>query len=238
MDGVVGLSQPAVPPGQSFTYEFDVTQSGTFFYHAHVGLQLDRGLYGALISEPGENDRLRIDRGRRPPRRLADHHTGSRTRGDPGPAGYGQRVPQPGIFEWNDPPAPTERASITRTPRRSVGSRTPLVTQDGQPVSPVEVSTLVIGWANGATSSCGDEPRHVALAGESVGSRCRRRWDAVSRDSSATSTAVVWPPELQPARLRYEDLDVWSLTAGPDSCRLPVGGRHGAADQLAINGQI
>jgi FtsP/CotA-like multicopper oxidase with cupredoxin domain len=49
MDGVVGLSQSAVQPGQSFTYEFDVTQSGTFFYHAHVGLQLDRGLYGALF---------------------------------------------------------------------------------------------------------------------------------------------------------------------------------------------
>ena len=34
MDGVVGLSQPAVQPGESFTYEFDVTQTGS---RSHAG---------------------------------------------------------------------------------------------------------------------------------------------------------------------------------------------------------
>lgn len=51
MDGVPVLSQAAVAPGGTFVYEFDATVSGTFFYHAHVGLQLDRGLYGPLIIE-------------------------------------------------------------------------------------------------------------------------------------------------------------------------------------------
>jgi FtsP/CotA-like multicopper oxidase with cupredoxin domain len=52
MDGVPGLTQAPVMPGESFTYEFDAAPAGTYFYHPHVGLQLDRGLYGALIIEP------------------------------------------------------------------------------------------------------------------------------------------------------------------------------------------
>lgn len=49
MDGVPHVSQEPIPPGGDFTYEFTVPDPGTFFYHSHVGVQLDRGLYGALI---------------------------------------------------------------------------------------------------------------------------------------------------------------------------------------------
>jgi len=54
MDGTPGFSQPAVQPGQSFAYEFTVTEPGTYIYHTHVDdlNQLDRGLYGALVVEP------------------------------------------------------------------------------------------------------------------------------------------------------------------------------------------
>ncbi|VEG44436.1 putative multicopper oxidase [Mycolicibacterium flavescens] len=51
MDGVPVLSQPAVPAGQSFTYDFVVPDAGTYWYHSHEGTQLDRGLYGPLIIE-------------------------------------------------------------------------------------------------------------------------------------------------------------------------------------------
>src|SRR2546426_1471612 len=51
MDGVDGVTQPAIQPGQSFTYDFVVPVAGTYWYHSHVGLQLDRGLYGPLIVE-------------------------------------------------------------------------------------------------------------------------------------------------------------------------------------------
>lgn len=54
MDGVAGLTQPPVAPGESFTYEFRTTPAGTYFYHSHAGLQLDRGLYGPLVIEPTE----------------------------------------------------------------------------------------------------------------------------------------------------------------------------------------
>lgn len=52
MDGVPDLTQPAVAPGKSFIYEFPVTTPGTYWYHSHVGYQLDRGLYGPLIVVP------------------------------------------------------------------------------------------------------------------------------------------------------------------------------------------
>jgi multicopper oxidase len=51
MDGVPPLTQPPIPAGGSFTYEFVVPDAGTYWYHSHVGTQLDRGLYGPLIIE-------------------------------------------------------------------------------------------------------------------------------------------------------------------------------------------
>lgn len=61
MDGVPGVTQPAIRPGETFTYEFAVPVAGTYMYHSHAGLQLDRGLYGALIVE-APDEPLRYDR--------------------------------------------------------------------------------------------------------------------------------------------------------------------------------
>ena len=52
MDGVPDQTQPPIAPGGEFTYEFTVAHEGSYFYHSHVGLQMDRGLYGALIVSP------------------------------------------------------------------------------------------------------------------------------------------------------------------------------------------
>ncbi|HEX6232059.1 MAG TPA: multicopper oxidase family protein [Jiangellaceae bacterium] len=55
MDGVPEVSQEPIAPGEDFTYEFAVPNAGTYFYHSHVGVQLDRGLYGPLIvDDPAE----------------------------------------------------------------------------------------------------------------------------------------------------------------------------------------
>jgi FtsP/CotA-like multicopper oxidase with cupredoxin domain len=51
MDGVPGMTQAPVAPGAQYTYRFAVAQAGTYWYHPHVGVQLDRGLYGPLIVE-------------------------------------------------------------------------------------------------------------------------------------------------------------------------------------------
>ncbi|KAI9266034.1 multicopper oxidase-domain-containing protein [Sporodiniella umbellata] len=47
-DGVPGVTQDAIQPGETFLQRFKVTQAGTYFYHAHVGLQ-DDSVQGALI---------------------------------------------------------------------------------------------------------------------------------------------------------------------------------------------
>ena len=62
MDGVPGLTQPLVQPGESFEYDFVVPDAGTFWYHTHVHTeeQVDRGLYGPLIVE--EKTPLNVDR--------------------------------------------------------------------------------------------------------------------------------------------------------------------------------
>jgi FtsP/CotA-like multicopper oxidase with cupredoxin domain len=56
MDGVPGLTQSPIRPGESFVYEFTPPDAGTFWYHSHTdGLQqLGRGLAGVLIVDEGE----------------------------------------------------------------------------------------------------------------------------------------------------------------------------------------
>jgi FtsP/CotA-like multicopper oxidase with cupredoxin domain len=52
MDGVSGLTQEPAPPGGSFLYDFVADTPGTYLYHSHHGLQMDRGLVGPLIVDP------------------------------------------------------------------------------------------------------------------------------------------------------------------------------------------
>ncbi len=58
-DGVPGVTQEAIKPGETYTYEFVAKPAGTRFYHTHGGAamvdeaeQLDMGLSGAFIIEP------------------------------------------------------------------------------------------------------------------------------------------------------------------------------------------
>ncbi|CAN5614223.1 copper oxidase [soil metagenome] len=54
MDGVGGLTQPVIHPGETFTYEFDVRQVGTFMYHSHHDemTQMALGLMGMMVFHP------------------------------------------------------------------------------------------------------------------------------------------------------------------------------------------
>jgi FtsP/CotA-like multicopper oxidase with cupredoxin domain len=51
MDGVPGVTQRPVGRGESFEYRFRAEPAGTYFFHSHAGLQLDRGLLGPLVVE-------------------------------------------------------------------------------------------------------------------------------------------------------------------------------------------
>jgi FtsP/CotA-like multicopper oxidase with cupredoxin domain len=57
MDGVPGVTQKPVAPGETFVYEFQALDSGTYWFHPHVRSheQVERGLYGVLIVESPED---------------------------------------------------------------------------------------------------------------------------------------------------------------------------------------
>ena len=62
MDGVPGISFPGIRAGTSFTYEFPVKQSGTYWYHSHSGLQEQLGHYGPIVIDPAGPDPVAYDR--------------------------------------------------------------------------------------------------------------------------------------------------------------------------------
>lgn len=53
-DGVAGVTQDAVRPGQSYTYRFRADEVGSRWYHSHqqASEQVSRGLFGPLVIEP------------------------------------------------------------------------------------------------------------------------------------------------------------------------------------------
>ena len=55
-DGVPGVSFPGIAPRETFTYDFEVRQAGTYWYHSHSGLQEQEGLYGPIVIDPADPD--------------------------------------------------------------------------------------------------------------------------------------------------------------------------------------
>jgi FtsP/CotA-like multicopper oxidase with cupredoxin domain len=56
MDGVPGVTQPPIPPGGGFVYDFVPKDAGTFWFHPHIrsSEQVERGLFGVLVVEDRE----------------------------------------------------------------------------------------------------------------------------------------------------------------------------------------
>jgi FtsP/CotA-like multicopper oxidase with cupredoxin domain len=64
MDGVGGLSQPHIPSGKTFVYEFDLVKSGTFMYHPHSDemVQMAMGMMGFFVIHPRDPKFMPVDR--------------------------------------------------------------------------------------------------------------------------------------------------------------------------------
>ncbi|QNM83355.1 copper resistance system multicopper oxidase [Sphingomonas sabuli] len=62
MDGVPGISFPGIMPRSTFEYEFEVIQSGTYWYHSHSAYQEEDGLYGPIVIDPAGADPVAYDR--------------------------------------------------------------------------------------------------------------------------------------------------------------------------------
>lgn len=61
-DGVPGISFPGIEPGETFTYNFPITQAGTYWFHSHSGFQEPDGAFGAIVIEPKGREPYRYDR--------------------------------------------------------------------------------------------------------------------------------------------------------------------------------
>lgn len=64
MDGVSGLTQPRIPPGETWVYEFPLIQNGTFLYHPHADetVQMALGMMGFFVIHPRAPRAEPIDR--------------------------------------------------------------------------------------------------------------------------------------------------------------------------------
>ena len=64
MDGIAGLTQKAIPPGDTFKYEFTLKQNGTYMYHPHSDemVQIALGMMGFFIIHPKEAEEPKMDR--------------------------------------------------------------------------------------------------------------------------------------------------------------------------------
>jgi manganese oxidase len=64
MDGVSGLTQPAIEPGKTYVYEFTATRAGTFMYHPHADemTQMAMGMMGSWITHPKNINTMKVDR--------------------------------------------------------------------------------------------------------------------------------------------------------------------------------
>jgi len=53
-----------VQPGETFEYRFVLTDAGTYWYHSHTNetVQLERGLYGALVVLGVDEPTFDVDR--------------------------------------------------------------------------------------------------------------------------------------------------------------------------------
>lgn len=64
MDGVGGLSQPHIKPGETYAYEFMLRQHGTHMYHPHADemVQMAVGMMGMFIIHPKNGEEVPVDR--------------------------------------------------------------------------------------------------------------------------------------------------------------------------------
>ena len=64
MDGVGGLTQPHIPAGKTFVYEFEMKKPGTFMYHPHGDemVQMAMGMMGFIVVHPKNPSFMRVDR--------------------------------------------------------------------------------------------------------------------------------------------------------------------------------
>ena len=217
MDGVPGLTQEPIQSGENFRYEFEATPPGTYLYHSHVDLQLDRGLVGPLIIE---EESLHIDYDEDVTLFL-DDYLPTEPRVDAG-NGMGERPPYEGVLingRLPDDPFEIEVRGGQRVRVRFIngssattyhvgvaGHRMTVTHADGQSVDPVDVDSFLLsmGERYDVIVEANDpgtwEIQAAAVEDEAQAAR------AVLRYAEAEKSTTPEQPQFDGTTLEYEDL--------------------------------
>lgn len=74
MDGPEHVTQCPIPPGHTFVYDFVVKQTGTYWYHSHLGSQYSDGLRGMFIIEENSVEDYPFQFDEQVPLTVGDHY--------------------------------------------------------------------------------------------------------------------------------------------------------------------
>jgi FtsP/CotA-like multicopper oxidase with cupredoxin domain len=234
MDGVPGVTQDPIRPGDNFLYDFVADVPGTYLYHSHAGLQIDRGLVAPFIVEERQPA---VDYDREHTVILDDFLPGEPAPLSGGPGGMmrrggmrggmmgAQMPPYAGLLingRLPDDPTVFETKRGERVRLRLLnpsgattfrfaiaGHRMDVVAADGQSVQPLTVDSLLIGMGE----------RYDAIV-------------AADQPGVWTMMAVAVEANLLPARalLRYADA---GAATPPPANAVPEGLERGRALELA-----
>ena len=217
MDGVPGLTQEPVQSGDNFRYEFDATPSGTYLYHSHVDLQLDRGLVGPLIIEE-QSPHVDYDED---VTLFLDDYLPAEPSVDAGNR-MGEQPPYEGLLingrVPNDPfTVDVEEGQRVRlrfingssatTYHVGIGGHQMTVTHaDGRPVDPVDVDSFLLSMGERYDVIVeADNPGTWAIQAAAVGREAKLAQAVFQYTETNASTTPV-QPEFDGYTLTYEDL--------------------------------
>ena len=230
MDGVPGLTQDPIQSGDSFRYEFDATPSGTYLYHSHVDLQLDRGLVGPLIIEE-QSPHVDYDKD---VTLFLDDYLLPKPNVDMG-NGMGDHPPYEGLLingRVPDDPFIVDvekgqrvrlrfiNGSSATTYRVGIGGHQMTVTHaDGQPVDPVDVDSFLLSMGERYdTIVKADTPGTWGIQAATVGREAKPA-QAVFQYAKTNGSTTPVQPEFDGHTLTYEDLhsrNPLNLSGTPD----------------------
>ena len=216
MDGTDMVQHP-IAPGETFTYRFALPDAGTFWYHPHTNetVQLERGLYGALVvrgpREPELDaervlvlDDVALDRKWqiRPPGWWVEQHDG---RQGSTLLVNGRKEPELAMAAGQVERWRVLNAASARYVRLSLGERpfTILGTDGGLLTAPVTVSELLLAPADRVDLAVGPFAEGESLRVESLPynrrtvARTRRDRCATLRVGAAAPSRAVIPPTLR-----------------------------------------
>nr|WP_233340577.1 multicopper oxidase family protein [Haloprofundus sp. MHR1] len=233
-DGVPNVTQNPIATGETFSYVFDATPPGTYFYHSHVGLQLERQLLGPLIIEE-KSPHVDYDRdvivffndylttAPKPESEWRNSGTGGGGMGGMGGGGMMStwRPPYAGhIVNGQGPSSPPKftvsegeqirfrfiNASGASTYRVGIGDHTMRISHaDGRPVDPVEVDSFVFGAGERYDAIVtADEPGAWEIHGVPVDGDEAPARAVLQYDSSEVTTPT--EPKFGGRELQYDDL--------------------------------